>query len=1236
MLKSFATRASLTAEELARFTQTAREDEEACLEKVTRKGHREWSTRLLEQVEKVCGFTYLGVLKPGLSQGESNPGRKAARHREFAVMLDHAARRVSALHTWVKRAEAERRQFSAAIEKLRTLCQRHPEAVQWLDRFCAQRTDLTRTEDDYRIRPRAVEGWREVVAAWQRLPNDAPVEDRIAAARELQDSDEIEKFGDIQLFEALAEDDARCVWQAGPAVLVDYVAGRWAEFKLRQRKVPAYCHPDPLRHPVFCDFGNSRWPVKFALHRARSGLAEARSKVTRRRNDVAKAEARLARARKDTARAELEAELARARAKLNAAEAELHWLETPHALALTLLDGDRPTETNLRWQSKRLVADLALNSDAASPPAPVSRADRHGRAAAGARPGQPVEVLGLFEQAHWNCRLQAPREQLEALARHLDKQQLGLADESRWDARAHRLRDRLEWFVTFSARLRPQGPWPTFAREHAELIQPLKEHGAVVLAPRGEKDEWRGLAWPFRHQLNESGRSGRAKFALAHLPGLRLLAADLGHRFGAACAVWETLSPAALRALCGEARPGPDALFHLLTQPGPDGRPRTTLLRRVGPDTLPDGTPHPAPWAKLERQFLIKLQGEEADARMAGPQELKFIEELEATCGLAPEHRRSRRRREAKAGRGPRPSLSVDDLMFHAVDTLRLALRRHATHARLARDFPATHKIVPGNQRVPLPEDERLQFLTDLLLTWYDLATSRRTPDQDAKQLWDKHVAPHLAGQELEARPEGRETAPTRKARDAHNADKLRDFAGALTAEKRRAISRDWAEVWQKHDAGFQRLLARLRHWLRPRGVRKRERERRIQVRHTGGLSLTRLAALRAFYQVQKAFFTRLHPDGSTATAGEQFGQRTLAALERLREQRVKQLASRLAAAALGLAPAAPQPVERTARPQEAQRLARVRLNRLAQRFPACHAVVIENLSHYRPTQLRTRRENRQLMQWSSGKVRQFLAEACQLHGLHLREVSPAHTSRQDSRTGAPGWRCVDVPLKDFLRAGGVWAREVERLEQKKAAERRPGDALLLDTFRHWQAVSARPLPEQARRLAHGSIRLLQDGGDLFVSAHPDSPAAKGLQADLNAAANIGLKPLLDPDWPGSWWCVPCDPVTHVPLRDKVKGCSLPPFCHPGQPLALATPRAESGTKRNKRQKEKTVVNLWRDPGAAPLTCGEWLETRAYWAGVQSRVANLLRRHNGLPDHPRGISESPGPCPAEAEDDVPG
>ena len=53
------------------------------------------------------------------------------------------------------------------------------------------------------------------------------------------------------------------------------------------------------------------------------------------------------------------------------------------------------------------------------------------------------------------------------------------------------------------------------------------------------------------------------------------------------------------------------------------------------------------------------------------------------------------------------------------------------------------------------------------------------------------------------------------------------------------------------------------------------------------------------------------------------------------------------------------------------------------------------------------------------------------------------------------------------------------------------------------------------------TIRVPVKDGEIFVSANPRSPAANGLQADLNAAANIGLRAILDPDWCGKWWYVP-------------------------------------------------------------------------------------------------------------------
>src|SRR5690606_2098442 len=123
-------------------------------------------------------------------------------------------------------------------------------------------------------------------------------------------------------------------------------------------------------------------------------------------------------------------------------------------------------------------------------------------------------------------------------------------------------------------------------------------------------------------------RKGRARLQLARMPGLRVLSLDLGHRYAAACAVWETITGEQIEATCRahrQALPDADATYlHLkrtTTKSQQSGRRKgqpiveTPIYRRIGADCLPDGSPHPAPWARLDRQFLIKLQGEDRPAR---------------------------------------------------------------------------------------------------------------------------------------------------------------------------------------------------------------------------------------------------------------------------------------------------------------------------------------------------------------------------------------------------------------------------------------------------------------------------------------------------------------------------------------------------------------------------------------------------------------------------------------------
>jgi len=1159
LLDRFRDKTPVTQEDFQNLQDKAREDAQKCKNKTGSKGHRPYADAVLRDVESVCGFTYL-------QDGGS------ARHSEFAVMLDHAARRVSLAHTWIKRAEAERSRFQEDAKKVDQV----PEAAKkWLNNFCLERSRAAGALEPYRIRRRAVDGWKEVVAAWSK-PDCKTTEDRIAAARALQDDPEIDKFGDIQLFEALAEDDAVCIWHKDgdpanppdPQPLLDYVAATDAEFKKRHFKVPMYRHPDELLHPVFCDFGNSRWNICFDVH-------------------------------KNTK------------------------TPFPRTLCLTLWTGSEGMKpVPLRWQSKRLARDLAFGQDTRKDGASdVTRADRLGRAASNVGKNDAVNIAGLFEEKHWNGRLQAPRRQLEAIARYVEKHG--------WNEKAKNMRDAIQWSVTFSAKLQPKGPWCAYAKEHGLRKDPQY--------------------WP--HTEVNKDRKGHARLILSRLPGLRVLSVDLGHRYAAACAVWEAISTRQFQQnIEGKKilRGGTDAeSLYCHTEHTTDGKKHTTIYRRIGADTLPDGKLHPAPWARLDRQFLIKLQGEAEGAREASNEEIWAVHEMETVLGRSvplidrlvaagwgsTEKQKARLDAIKKLGWVPikradasedadteeeeelafRPSLSVDDLMSSAVRTMRLALKRHGDRARIAFAMTAAYKPMPGDHRYYFTEakdlsanedatarnSKHIEFIQDALLLWYGLISSRGWRDEAARQLWDDHVAKlhgYKAPEEIGEDVSGAE----REKKQKENREKLYDVGKALAQNEslRKTLHHAWKTRWEEDDGRWKKQLRWFKDWILPRGKKYASDP---SIRKVGGLSLTRLATLTEFRRkVQVGFFTRLKPDGTRAETKEQFGQSTLDALEHLREQRVKQLASRIVEAALGIGSENKQHWEGGKRPRARSK---------DPRFAPCHAVVIEDLTHYRPEETRTRRENRQLMSWSSSKVKKYLAEACQLHGLHLREVSAGYTSRQDSRTGAPGIRCHDVPVKEFMRSP-FWRKQVAQAEKKQ--DEGKGDArerFLCDLNAKWKGQ-----PEADWEKA-GAVRVPLKGGEIFVSADQNSPAAKGLHADLNAAANIGLRVLTDPDWPGKWWYVPCDPDSFLPVKDKVEGSAV---VKPDQPLPKSA-QAQSGDgakdkkkpgKRgaSKSKESKKVVNLWCDISSSPLECREWKEYAAYQNEVQSRVIHILEK----------------------------
>lgn len=1186
IIKAMGARESqITKQDIDKLHEAALDDSAKCKHNTGGKGPRPWSDTILKDVEAACGFTYLQANGP-------------ARHSEFAVMLDHAARRVSIGHSWIKRSESERQEFEADARRIDAV---PSDAKAWLDQFCQARSGVSGALDAYRIRKRAVEGWKEVVARWDRTACKTP-EDRIAAARETQADPDIDKFGDIQLFEALASDDAVCVWQtrgeptAQP--LIDYANATDAQAKQQRFKVPAYRHPDPLAHPVFCDFGNSRWDIRFAVHEA----AKAASKNKKKKGDPRKSD----------------------------------WLKDRHALRMGLWNGQKLDDSlPLRWSCKRLAADMALRQHADDPTntVAVTRADRLGRAAAGAQGDSSIEILGVFDEDHWNGRLQAPRTQLDAIAQHVA--QYG------WDAKANRMRSRIRWLVSFSAKLQPAGLWVAYAAQFSD-DDPAKP----FVSRKGE--------YAVKHQGNDK-RQGGAKLVLSRLPGLRVLSVDLGHRYAAACAVWATVTIEEINAACQAANHTPPAesdMYLHLASTGMEDKKRTVVYRRIGADILPDPktgkptrTPHPAPWARLDRQFLIKLPGEEVPARAASNKgdtnETRLVADFAKRLGLVADDDRTKDR-------------AVDELMSRAVRIARLGLVRHARRAKIAYALDPNTKGIPGmggSEKAFTPGDAaHIKFLTDALFDWHSLASESKWDDKPARELWNRYIVVPMDRPLTVAKPKAGakdaddRTRPQRRKDDDALREQLKPLARQLATVDRAEMHKSWNKLWNKDD-GTDRTKDDFEHALirnesgKVIGSRTAPKQGKESAggwhehlrfltdwimgwhlpgsngdgwkQNVGGLSVARIATMKSLYQLHKAFAMRAKPDKPRGAPEKDetnagVAQSILDGMERMREQRVKQLASRIAGSALGLGGHWKQ-VERHDR-QKRVRLGKdgkplmkwVWIEEPSAKYPPCHAIVIENLTNYRPDELQTRRENRQLMDWSSSKVKKHLSEACQLHGLHLREVQAGYTSRQDSRTGAPGIRCTDIPVTDFISK--PWWRRQVKIAQEKTGHHK-GDArdrYIVDLDARWSAAS------EAERKAAPPVRVPVAGSDLFVSADPQSPAAKGLQADLNAAANIGLKALLDPDWPGKWWYVPCSTKDGKPSQDKVKGAMC---LYPEE--SLLDPTSEPGHRTGDKTKKKEIVNVWRDPSMAPVA-GRWEPTPAYWNTVRCRVIDVLRHANGL------------------------
>ena len=178
--------------------------------------------------------------------------------------------------------------------------------------------------------------------------------------------------------------------------------------------------------------------------------------------------------------------------------------------------------------------------------------------------------------------------------------------------------------------------------------------------------------------------------------------------------------------------------------------------------------------------------------------------------------------------------------------------------------------------------------------------------------------------------------------------------------------------------------------------------------------------------------------------------------------------------------------------------------------------VAIEDLSRYRATQGKSPQENGRLMKWCHRAIRDKLRELGEPFGIPILEVPPAYSSQFCARSGVIGFRAEDVTAGFEARAPWCFKLRVKDGEEE-STEQREMRQLAADLHvaqlameENWRAAHRSGKPPKV------TVLLPKRGGQIFVpivaaEKHDNRLAARILDADLNAAMNIGLRAVADP-----------------------------------------------------------------------------------------------------------------------------
>ncbi|MBK8039881.1 MAG: type V CRISPR-associated protein Cas12b [Verrucomicrobiaceae bacterium] len=523
--------------------------------------------------------------------------------------------------------------------------------------------------------------------------------------------------------------------------------------------------------------------------------------------------------------------------------------------------------------------------------------------------------------------------------------------------------------------------------------------------------------------------------------------------------------------------------------------PATGLWHRLAPTPSGGG---PSWWVKSISNNLVRLQGEDRwvyrDARQ-GDQQTVSRAVKEALAGMAADSRAGfLPELSGSAGRNATPAETRD------------AEKWFSELKEMGDNFHARFPEGAASLAFPFQNDELLFGLSRLRSQLFRLHRwAEHLYGVEHRKIREEHAA-KVAERQLRRKEQAREQIKSLGKKDPlhcladflENEEQLRDRMEKLTTQYRTKMvellekladrilpSHRGHHQWTKDQDGWY-SMALLTDKPRPD----------VWLAGQRGLSASRLRQLKNLRQMAQSL---------NHLCRHQFGQRYKTsrdelipepfegcrmALEDAREDRVKQTAHAIFAAALGVDLAVPPANKKQQKHQQSLHGVYV------SKRPPVHFIALEQLAPYRTSDKKSRRENRQLAEWRHREIHKVLKDLCEGIGMPIVYVDPSFTSRMSAKDHRIGFRAEEI-FKDDPRL----ARWNDLISSAEEEEEKGENTDLLRVF-----------VQQLEKCPGGkSLLRPRMGGSVFVSLTGDVKNST-FHADLNAAYRIGLRALAHPD----------------------------------------------------------------------------------------------------------------------------